>query len=330
MRYAHGFPAPVPALVALLAGCAAACAGEPPARATAGADPPAAAAPLRDDAGTVLDLAAPPRRVVSLVPAVTDLILELDAADRLVARTDYDVDPRLAALPSLGGGLDPSLEALAALRPELLIAWVDERSRSLARGLALLGIPTFAVRIETVADADRAVRALGRILDLDARADAHLAERHRALHAVRAAVAGRPRATVFYAIALDPPMAAGPGTFIDELLEIAGGANIFGDGPAWAGVSFEEAVRRDPDVVILALGEVHPDQLQHVRRLPGWREIGAVRRGRVALVDAGEFNRPGPGLAATARAIAGILHPDAFAAPPPPAAPPLAAPPEPR
>jgi iron complex transport system substrate-binding protein len=318
MRYAHGFQAPLPALLAFLASGAAACAGEPPARTTAGADPTAAAVALRDDAGTVLDLVATPRRVVSLVPAVTDLILELDAIDRLVARTDYDVDPRLAALPSLGGGLDPSAEALAALGPDLLIAWVDQRSRALARRLDALGIPTYAVRIETLADADRAASALGRILDLDARADAHLAERHRALHAVRAAVGDRPRATVFYAIALDPPMAAGPGTFIDELLEIAGGANIFDDGPAWAAVSFEEAVRRDPDVVILALGELHPDQLQHVRRLPGWREIDAVRRGRVALVDAGEFNRPGPGLAATARAIAGILHPDAFAAQAPP------------
>jgi iron complex transport system substrate-binding protein len=267
-----------------------------------------------DDGGNTVRLAAPARYVLSLIPARTDAVLALGAADRLVARTQYDHDPRIAHLPSIGNALSPSVEWIVARRPDLVIAWPDAQSRSVVTRLVQLGIPVYASRVQTIGDTRRAVGHLGILLGLTARADSVLDSIDREHARVRAAVAGLERPDVLYLIGLDPVLAAGPGTFIDELIEIAGGTNIFRDQPAlWPQVSLEEIVRRDPDVIMIATGD--PEGGGFARRItprPGWRETSAVRTGRVHELDAGLFNRPGPSVGPAARTLAGLLHPQAF------------------
>ncbi|HEX7091115.1 MAG TPA: helical backbone metal receptor [Longimicrobiales bacterium] len=274
------------------------------------AEPPAIT--LRDDAGREVRLPAPATRVVSLLPAATDVILALRAGDRLVARTDYDTHASLAALPSVGGGLTPSLEWLTALEPDLVIAWRDAQSRTLVRRLDELGIPTYAAGPESIADAKRLARHIGRMLGLDPRADSLLAAFDSSFEAVRRRIpASAPAPSVLYLVALDPPRAAGPGTFVDELIAAAGGRNTFADAPAlWPEVSLEEVVRRQPDVVVVAVADA--PALDRLRAAPGWRELRAVRAGRIAAVDADLFNRPGPGLARAVVRLAAILHPELF------------------
>lgn len=285
--------------------------------AACGADRPSvepAAITLRDDAGRVVRLAAPATRVVSLLPAATDVILALRAGDRLVARTDYDTHASLAALPSVGGGLTPSLEWVAALEPDLVIAWRDAQSRALVRRLDELGIPTYAAGPESIAGAKRLARHVGEMLGLDPRADSLLAAFDASFEAVRRRIpAGAPAPGVLYLVALDPPRAAGPGTFVDELIAAAGGRNTFADAPAlWPEVSLEEVVRRQPDVVVVAAAGVDAPALGRLRAAPGWRELHALRAGRIAAVDTDLFNRPGPGLARAVVRLAAILHPELF------------------
>src|SRR5262245_20479424 len=147
-------------LLLLLAGC------EQPAR-----TPPRAGIEVADQAGRTVALAAPARRVLSLVPAVTDMILELGAADRLIARTQFDTDARLAALPSTGNALTPSLEWVASLQPDLVISWLDQPSRSVVGRLAELGIPVYAARTESIADVLRTTRDLGKLLGKSTQAE---------------------------------------------------------------------------------------------------------------------------------------------------------------
>ncbi len=301
----------------LAAAAAAACGAEQPAERAA---PPAAIA-VTDDVGREVRLAAPAARVVSLLPAATDAILALDAADRLVARTDYDTHPALAALPSVGGGLTPSIEWLAALRPDLVISWRDAQSRTLVQRLDELGIPVYSANPESVADAERLTRQVGRLLGLDARADSLAASFRAALDDVRqrldAASAGTP--SVLYLISVDPPRAAGPGTFVDELITAAGGRNTFDDARAlWPEVSLEEVVRRQPDIVVLGVAGADARTIARLETAPGWREVRAVRAGRVVAVDTDLFNRPGPGLARAVVQLAAILHPDLFSPEPTP------------
>ncbi|HEY8468421.1 MAG TPA: helical backbone metal receptor [Longimicrobiales bacterium] len=273
-----------------------------------------AAITLRDGAGREVRLAAPATRVVSLLPAATDVILALGAGDRLVARTDYDTHASLAALPSVGGGLTPSLEWLAALQPDLVIAWRDAQSRTLVRRLDEIGIPTYAAGPESIADAKRLARDVGKMLGLEPRADSLLSAFEASFEAVRRRIpAGAHMPGVLYLVALDPPRAAGPGTFVDELITAAGGRNVFADAPAlWPEVSLEELVRRQPDVVIVAAGGLDAPALDRLRAAPGWRELHALRAGRIATVDTDLFNRPGPGLARAVERLAAILHPELF------------------
>ncbi|HEX7120538.1 MAG TPA: helical backbone metal receptor [Longimicrobiales bacterium] len=291
------------ALILAAAGCA-----DAPGRA---AD---AFAVVTDDAGREVRVAAPPARIISLIPAVTETVVALGAADRLVARTAFDEDPALAHLPSTEQALIPNVEWLARFRPELVVAWADGQSRSAVARLGALGIPVYGAAIETVGDVEATIRRIGRLLGLDSCADSVVAAMRAELDAVRRAAAGRERPSVFYLVARDPLLTAGPGTFIDELIAVAGGRNAFGDAPAgWPQVGLEEVVRRQPDVVLVPLGEWNDAAtLDALRTAPGFRELRAVREGRVYAVDATMFNRPGPRIGVVAREIARLLHPEAM------------------
>jgi ABC-type Fe3+-hydroxamate transport system substrate-binding protein len=267
-----------------------------------------------DDAGHAVRLTGPAHRVVSLIPARTDAILALGGADRLIARTQYDEDPRIAHLPSTGNALNPSVEWIAAQRPDLVVVWPDEQSRSVVTRLVELGIPVYASRVQTLADVRRAIGQLGELLGERARADSLLRAIERDHERVRTAVAERPPPDVLYLIGVDPVMVAGPGTFIDELIALAGGRNLFSDSNAmWPQVSLEEIVRRDPDVIVIGSSEVARGTFRsRYGALPGWRETAAVRSGRVYEVEASSFNRPGPSAGPAALTLAALLHPDAI------------------
>jgi ABC-type Fe3+-hydroxamate transport system substrate-binding protein len=264
---------------------------------------------VRDDVGRDVRLAAPARRVVSLVPATTDVVIALGAAQRLVARTDYDSRPEVAALPSVGGGLNPNLEWLAARQPDLVIGWADRQSRAVIGRLAELGTSSYAAEIETLADVRATILRLGVLLGLDDRADSLVTAIDASLAGTAASVRGRAPVDALYVIALDPLIVAGPGTFIDELLTIAGARNVAGDAPArWAHLSLEELVTRAPAAVFLATGPDAYAVRARLATLPGWSRVPAVRLGRVHPVDAAVFNRPGPEVAFVARALAAALH----------------------
>lgn len=284
------------------------CTGDPP--------PPGRSAvggeAVRDAAGGLHPTSTPPQRVISLVPSATELILALGAGDRLVARTRYDEQPELAALPSLGGGLDPNLEAVTALRPDLVVVTPDGDLRPTVGRLEALGVPVFSASSGTVEAFRELALTMGALLGGEAavRASALVDSLDAGLEGLRASAVG-PRPSVLYLVWHDPPMTTGPGGYLDDLIRAAGGRSTFDDQPiAWPTVSVEEIVRRNPDWVILAEGD--PDsgeRLRWIRGAPGWRELAAVREGRVAVVESALFNRPGPRMLEAARTLAGILRP---------------------
>lgn len=276
--------------------------------------PATASLTVTDNTGHVVELPKAAERVISLVPARTDLILALGAADRLIARTAFDQDPRIAELPSIGDALSPSVEWIAAERPDLVIAWPDAGSRSVVSRLDALGIPVYTSRVETLAELDRTIGEVGRLLGLEPRADSIAARLDDAVSAVRASVRGLARPRVLYLVGLDPPVAAGPGTFVQELIEAAGGENVMADSPVrWPQVSVEHVLAASAQVVIMATERPRAQLLAELGRRAGWRDLDAVRKGRVHVVDADLFNRPGPSLTDAIAALASILHPDALA-----------------
>jgi iron complex transport system substrate-binding protein len=265
---------------------------------------------VTDGAGRTVTLDAPARRVVSMMPSVTEWVIAMGATDRLVARTDYDDHPAVADLPSVGGGLTPSVEWLAAREPDLVVAWPDAPSRTLVARLRALGVPVYAAPSETVGEGLDTGRDLGTLLGRDSAAAAVIAEVQAGLDSVAAAVAGRDRPDILFLIGLDPLMAAGPGTFVDQLLERAGGRNaLAGMAVLWPQLSLEEVVRRAPEVVIVGSAG-RTDPLAALRGRPGWREVPAVHEGRVHAVDPNLVNRPGPRMDEAARTLARLIHGD--------------------
>lgn len=292
------------ALPLLLPALLGACAGEEPrARASSLAD---SAVSVVDDAGRTVRLARPARRIVSLLPAGNEALLALGAGDRIVGRTRYDEMPELAGLPSVGGGLDPSLEALAALRPDLVLAWEPPGGSRVRARLEELGIAVLALETRDTAAIFRTIHNLGHLSGRGAAADS-LARHVRArLDSVRASVPPGPRPRVLYVVSVDPPMLAGTDNFLAELIGVAGGepvgvsAGHKGHSPQ---VSREELLRIRPDVVVLPVGEDPTASVERLRAEPGWREMPAVREGRVVTVPADLMNRPGPEIGESARVL---------------------------
>lgn len=276
----------------------------------AGPQPPPADGAIVDDLGRTVTVDSPPSRIVALVPSITDLILALGEGDRLVARTRYDTDPRLAALPAVGGGLDPNIEAIIALRPDLVVVWPGA-DQPLIGQLDAAGIAVYGAGSQSLEDQERHTRQIGRLLGVEARADSLLAHLDSSFAALATALAGVPVVSALYVAWHDPPMTTGPGTFVDSIMSVAGGRNIFDDATSdWPQVNMEEIVSRDPDVLILPV-PVTGDSgaIAWVHQTPGWRDLRAVRTGRVLLVDSELFSRPGPRIIDAANQLAELLHP---------------------
>ena len=252
---------------------------------------------LIDAAGTRHTFQAAPRRIVSLVPSATETLLEMGVANHLAGRTDYDRMPELSGLPSVGGGLQPNLEILVSLDLDLVIRFAGDSDLATAERLTDLGTPHFAVQPDGIDDVLTIIGDLGRIMGESEAADLVLREIRDTLDDVARRVAELPEPRVVYLLGGDPPWVAGPGTYIDELMAVAGGNNVFDDlGPLYAPVSMEALLARELDLILLPEGLTHPPLLAHVRSaaLPASVEI------------------PGPGLGRAARDIARLIHPGAF------------------
>jgi iron complex transport system substrate-binding protein len=293
--------------VALLLG-AAACAKSERSADTAGA---AAAVQATDDAGHLVTLAHPARRVVSLIPSATETLIAIGATPQLVGRTRYDVAPQVASLPSVGGTVDASVEALVALAPELVIAWDTDKRQQVRAKLVALGVPVFVMRTQDTADVFRGIANLGRLTGHVSAATAVAATVRAQLDSVRRSVAALPTPSVFYVVYNDPPMTAGSATFLGQLISLAGGRSIFADlHQSWPTVALEEIVRRQPDVLIVPVGEFRTNTLDRFRRMPGWRDLRAVREGRIVTVPADLSSRPGPAIGEAARVLRDAIHRD--------------------
>jgi iron complex transport system substrate-binding protein len=175
-----------------------------------------------------------------------------------------------------------------------------------------MGVAVFGIQTQDTADVFRNISKLGHLIGRDAAGDSLALSIRGRLDAVRRSVPVGDRPRVLYVAGLDPPIVAGPRTFVMELIGVAGGEPIEALERAsgiWPQLSFEELVRQDPDVVMLPVGADPERSLARLRSAPGWRELTAVRSGRVVTVDADLSNRPGPAIAESAERMVEALRP---------------------
>ncbi len=280
----------------------------PLAACTRDAPPAPAARATADDFGDTLRLGAAPSRIVSLNPSTTELVFAIGAGRRLVGRTTYDRWPDSAlAVPDLGPGLRPNVEAVLAARPDLVLLYASDDNRDAARRLRAAGVATAAYRVDRIADFRRVTLALGALTGDSLAARATVDSVDATIARVRAATASLPRPTVFWPLYDQPLLATGGGSFLDELIDVAGGNNIYGFMPEPSPrIAVEDLLKRDPDVILLS-----PESRARYVADPRWRALRAVRENRLLAVDTTVVYRPGPRLGEAARSIARLLHPDA-------------------
>lgn len=258
-----------------------------------------------DDFGDTIAVGAPIERVVSLSPATTELVFAVGAGSRLVGRSHWDTFPDSArSVPDLGDGMRPNVEAVLATRPDLVILYASGENRAARDALHRAGVRTYTRRLDQVAHFSQAVVDLGRLLGDSARAVTVRDTVQASLQRARELALGRVRPRVVWPLWSSPLLVAGGTSFLTELIDIAGGTNVFGDQQAPSPqVSFEEVVRRDPDAVL-----VGPAQEQALLTDPRWRALRAVREGRVLVYDTLLVGRPGVRLGEAALHLAGLLH----------------------
>lgn len=266
---------------------------------------------VTDDQGVVLNFLRSPQRIVSLLPSLTESVCELGQCQRLVGVDRYSNFPaQVQQLPQLGGGLDPNIEAIVALRPDVVLMAASSRG---GERLRELGLKVVALEPKTHADVQRVLLKLGQLLEVP---DAQKVWRHidAAVSAAAQSVPAGARGARVYFEVNQGPYAAGEGSFIGETLTRLGARNIVPTalGP-FPKLNPEYIVRANPDLIMV--GQSSADGMAE---RPGWAVMRAVRQQRMCVfstVQSDTLVRPGPRMAEGARLMAGCLVKHAHSAP---------------
>jgi len=261
-----------------------------------------------------------PARIISLIPATTEMLFAMGAGDRLVGVGNYDrFPPEVGRLPRVGGLLDPDVERVISLKPDLVIVYATQAD--LKRQLERAQIPMYDYVHRGLPDILQTMRALGERIGMKAGADAAAAKVQQQLDATRARVASRPRPKTLLVFGREQGTirrvnASGGLGFLHDVLELAGGSDALGDlRQQSVDMSTEMIITRAPEAIIeLHYGDpLPPARLEAERRV--WNALAsvpAVKAGRVHLLVGDEFVVPGPRIAVAADRFARTLHPEAF------------------
>ena len=264
---------------------------------------PAQAVQVTDDQGVTLTLPKAPLRIVSLLPSLTETVCALGQCQRLVGVDRYSNFPEsVRKLPQVGGGMDPNIEAIVALHPDVVLAALSSRW---AQRLTSLGIPVFALEPKTQADVQRVIGKLGQLLEVP---DGQKLWREidAGVNTAAQSIPANVRGTRLYFEVNRGPYGAGEASFIGEILTRLGAKNIL---PAKLGpfplINPELVVRENPDLIMV--GE---SNLEALEQRPGWSRIRAIREHHVCIFTPAQSDvlvRPGPRMAESARIMAQCL-----------------------
>jgi iron complex transport system substrate-binding protein len=247
--------------------------------------PSAAARTVTDELGRTVTVVEHPHRIVCLAPSLTDTVYSLGHGADVAAVTDYTKYPAEAHLkPSVGGVIDPSLETIVALKPDLVLAIDGMNNYDTIRALEHERLSVFVVNPKGMEGVYRSILSVGNALNDTAAARALVESLRARQRQVVARMSGKPRPAVLMVLWPDPFITAGRGAFITDLIEAAGAHSVTAEVPQeWARMSLESVVAKKPDYLLLIRNDkVTPEGLQ---KLPGWSALEAVRARRVIWAD---------------------------------------------
>ncbi len=268
---------------------------------------------VEDDRGVEVTIASEPQRIITIAPSNTEILFAIGVGDRIVGVDNFSNYPDEAlSKERVGDVFNMNYEKVVALNPDLI---VSVHSQDVVPELEKLGVPVYVKDPQNIDQVIDTVRLYGELLSVEEQAEELASSMEAEIAALMEAVAGIPepeRVSVYYEVWWQEPslMTAGSGTFIDDLITRANAENIASDLSGWTSISLETIVERDPAVILTTFQETIDGFNQGQKQ--AWKDISAVKNGRVYLLNQDIVARPGPRLVEALRSIVERLYPDAL------------------
>ncbi len=275
------------------------------------------AATFTDEVGRQVELAHPPQRIISLAPSITEILFALQLEEKIVGVSNFCQFPAAAKKKEkIGDYARPSLEKIVALKPDLVIGLAEGELRTLVARLAELKIPVYISNPSNVAEIIVSIRHIGEITAAAKRAGVLVTQMEEKVKQIQEKVKSFAQPRVLHVLNFEPLLSAGKGTFINDLIRLAGGKNLAAMAAGkYPRLSMEEVLAWDPEVLLLASMKSADPLLEQKQWWQGWQTITAVRQGRVYILEADLIHRPSPRIVIGLEEVARALHPAAFKIP---------------
>jgi iron complex transport system substrate-binding protein len=271
---------------------------------------------VTDEVGRTITVPSEVKRVVSLAPNLTETVYALGLDGLLVGDTNLCAVPEAArSKPHIGDPQNPSIEAIVALHPDLVLATTSINRVETADALKRLGIAVFTTDPHTVRGMLESTAHMAGAMGASQQGAELVAKLNQRLDALHARLGDRPMAHVLFIVWLEPLQSIGPSTFIADALRWAGAESVVTSAQSWPRVSIEDVVRLQPEYIVFSQDDLGPaaNEIADLRSRPVWRDLDAVELGHVVNISEG-IERPSPDLVDVIEQLARDLHPDAFAA----------------
>jgi len=267
-----------------------------------------------DDAGRRMYFAKPPTRIVSLAPSITEMLFAMEAGDQLVGVTDFcDYPPEALKKPKVGYS-NPNMETLVALQPDLVVAPNDFLKPDVIAKLDQLKIPVFILADKNVEGIFVHIQTLGRIVGRSSKADTVAMQLRQQVTAIQQRIHGRAPVRTLYVLNSQPLITVGPGSFIDQLIGMAGGINVAAKtATPYPRLSMEVVLKEDPEALVFPVGKSEGISESEQQAWRQWSTMTAVKKDRLHQISADWLNRPGPRIAKGLESLAAVLHPGSVA-----------------
>jgi iron complex transport system substrate-binding protein len=267
-----------------------------------------------DQVGRTISIPNNPTRIIALAPSITEVIFDLEQEKKLIGVTQYSTHPPEAeSLPRVGSYVRLDIEKIVALQPDLCLAIKDGNPKHTIAKIVALGIPVYVIDPRNLLQIMDSITRLGGVLNAAGKASDLVADMSSRIKEVKKKlnrIAHKPR--VFFQIDAEPLFSAGTDTFINELIELAGGINTAAGENPYPRFSWEDILVLQPDIVLISsmAGGQTPEELE--KSWQKWRQLAAVKNNKVYIVDADLFDRPTTRLVDGLEMIAGLIHPEVF------------------
>lgn len=265
---------------------------------------------IKDFLDREITLKKEPLRIVSLAPSTTEILFELGLDEKIVGVTDYDNYPEKAKTkPKVGGFKGPNLEAVVAQNPDLVFASRLSGNEQMET-IEKLGIPVVMLEAGEISRIKDTIKLVSRITNTPVRGEQIITDLNNKLTELSDKLKGLPRTSVYYIVDLNNNITAGRGTFIHELINMAGGSNSADDVEGWSKYSLEMLVEKNPEVIITS---THTGKVEDLRMKAGFQDLAAVKNNKVYVIeDSNIISRPSHRIVQGLEELIRFLHPEAL------------------